>query len=390
MRAGIVQRKCACGGTPGPTGECEACRKKRLQRKAAYSSVGSQPAVAPQIVRDVLSSPGQALDKNALSSIECRFGRDFSNVRVHTDAQAAQSAQAVNALAYTVGRDIVFGDGLYSPGTIAGRRLIAHELTHVAQQSGNSLTPALLHVGSEADPAETEADRASRAVETADSQASYKASISQESSRKIRRRVRPENVSCHDSGLTNPNLTGTEAVAAITDADADAIILARQAEQTLTTQLAAARAGDPIDAATDTILQEELGLTLTNRAQFGLIQQQIGRFRRVRETLESGYLRYICRGDGSITLVGCTQGSCGTDFAFSCPGNRLIVLCQAFWDTADQRSATVLHEPFHIWFDMARHAPNALRRADASCFESFALRVSGRAAFASCAGHTAG
>jgi hypothetical protein len=66
--------------------------------------------------------------------MESRFGKDFSRVRVHADAQAAKSAQEVNALAYTVGHDIVFGAGRYSPGTSSGQHLLAHELTHVVQQ----------------------------------------------------------------------------------------------------------------------------------------------------------------------------------------------------------------------------------------------------------------
>jgi len=64
-----------------------------------------------------------------------RFGHDFSKVRVHIDAQAAESATAVNARAYTVGRDMVFSAGQYAPNTSAGRKLLAHELAHVVQQS---------------------------------------------------------------------------------------------------------------------------------------------------------------------------------------------------------------------------------------------------------------
>src|SRR6185369_18043496 len=71
---------------------------------------------------------------------EPRFVHDFSRVRVHTDARAAESARAVNALAYTVGRDVVFGDGQYAPGTSGGRHTLAHELTHVLQQGGSSQT----------------------------------------------------------------------------------------------------------------------------------------------------------------------------------------------------------------------------------------------------------
>src|SRR5882757_6950309 len=65
---------------------------------------------------------------------EPRFGHDFSQVRVHTDAKASESAQAVNALAYTTGRDVVFGVDQYAPGTTQGQMLLAHELTHIVQQ----------------------------------------------------------------------------------------------------------------------------------------------------------------------------------------------------------------------------------------------------------------
>ena len=67
--------------------------------------------------------------------MELRFGHDFSRVRVHTDAKAAESARAVNALAYTVGHDMAFGAGQYVPETSEGRQLVAHELAHVVQQS---------------------------------------------------------------------------------------------------------------------------------------------------------------------------------------------------------------------------------------------------------------
>jgi hypothetical protein len=90
----------------------------------------------PPIVHDVLSSPGQSLDAGTRTFMESRFAHDFSGVRVHSDERAADSARSVNALAYTVGRDVVFGAGQYTPGTMAGKRLLAHELTHVVQQGG--------------------------------------------------------------------------------------------------------------------------------------------------------------------------------------------------------------------------------------------------------------
>ncbi|WP_338845540.1 DUF4157 domain-containing protein [Massilia sp. W12] len=76
---------------------------------------------------------GQALSPTTRTFMEARFGRDFSNIRVHTDARASSSAQSVSALAYTVGRNIIFKSGQYQPDTHAGRRLLAHELAHTLQ-----------------------------------------------------------------------------------------------------------------------------------------------------------------------------------------------------------------------------------------------------------------
>ena len=83
-----------------------------------------------------LKGQGQPLPMPVRAFFEPRFGYDFSQVRVHTDSRASESARAVNALAYTVGRDIVFGSGQYMLGTESGKRLLAHELTHVVQQRG--------------------------------------------------------------------------------------------------------------------------------------------------------------------------------------------------------------------------------------------------------------
>jgi hypothetical protein len=99
--------------------------------------------------------------------MESRFSHDFSQVRVHTDSQAARSAQAVNALAYTVGRHIVFDAGQFRPDTRAGRRLVAHELAHVVQQSAFAGAPAGELRVAGADAAEREAERTAAAVETA-------------------------------------------------------------------------------------------------------------------------------------------------------------------------------------------------------------------------------
>jgi hypothetical protein len=172
----ILQRKCACGGSAGMSGECEECGEKQrlgLQTKLKVNEPGdtyeqeadriaeqvlatpTHPAVsgaplriqrfvgqstgqtqaAPTSVAQALASSGRPLEPALRQDMEQRFGQDFSQVRVHTDAKAAESARAVNALAYTVGRSVVFGAGQFAPETTTGRGLLAHELVHVIQQA---------------------------------------------------------------------------------------------------------------------------------------------------------------------------------------------------------------------------------------------------------------
>lgn len=138
MRMPEPQRACACGG------ECPRCRtnrpsqtQERLQTKHCRASDPGQISTPP-IVHEVLATLGQPLDSVTRNFVEPRFGHDFGQVRVHTDTKAAESARAVGALAYTVGRDVVFGAGQYAPGTMEGRRILAHELTHVIQQNSRA------------------------------------------------------------------------------------------------------------------------------------------------------------------------------------------------------------------------------------------------------------
>ena len=133
-RVAGVQRKCDCGGS------CDDCKKKnsdedhpKVQMKAGSGVMGGLEA--PAIVHDVLRSPGQPLDASTRAFMEPRFGHDFSKVRIHTDAKAAESAKAVGARAYTAGSNVVFGAGEFAPGSRGGQRLLGHELTHVVQQS---------------------------------------------------------------------------------------------------------------------------------------------------------------------------------------------------------------------------------------------------------------
>ncbi len=179
----LLQRKCACGGSASSSlsGECGECNKKRLQKKLsigasndpleqeadriadqvlaapAHSTVSGIPAriqrytgqssgqadTAPDSVDRVLAGSGRPLDTVLQQDMGQRFGHDFSQVRVHTGPSAELSARDVNAHAYTVGQNIVFGAGRFMPASPEGQRLLAHELTHVVQQSGADRTNAI-------------------------------------------------------------------------------------------------------------------------------------------------------------------------------------------------------------------------------------------------------
>ncbi|HEY7544944.1 MAG TPA: DUF4157 domain-containing protein, partial [Blastocatellia bacterium] len=155
----VVQRKCGCG----PAGKCAGCGGSEPESLQLAADGHSQTSVVPPVVSEVLASPGQPLDTAARAFMEPRFGQDFSQVRVHTGAKADESARSVSALAYTVGRDIVFAEGRYAPATHEGRRLLAHELTHTIQQGGASVQNAT-GVSQPGDAFEREADEVSQTV----------------------------------------------------------------------------------------------------------------------------------------------------------------------------------------------------------------------------------
>ncbi len=175
----LLQRKCACGGTPGPAGECEDCRKKKrlgLQTKLKVNEPGDtyeqeadriadqvlampshssargnppriqrysgeligQTDAVPATVDQALASTGKPLEPALRQDMEQRFGYDFSQVQVHSDAAAEQSTHDVNAIAYTVGHSIVFGAGRFAPASYEGQRLLVHELAHVVQQNASA------------------------------------------------------------------------------------------------------------------------------------------------------------------------------------------------------------------------------------------------------------
>jgi len=189
----VLQRKCACGGYSDHSGECEECKKKRLslqrnpvnllQPKLKISSLDDiyekeadeiadkvmrmkiheqdstkiksqrneegqlqrkegSGEISPDslsLVNEVINSSGKPLDEETRAFMEPRFGYDFSKVRIHDDNKAAESANAVNALAYTVGNNIVFNTKQFNSSSQSRKNLLAHELTHIIQQNESTI-----------------------------------------------------------------------------------------------------------------------------------------------------------------------------------------------------------------------------------------------------------
>jgi len=158
LEAAVLQRDCGCGSNQLEQNELSASGDMR--RKPA---VQQESSPVPSVVSEVLSSPGQPLDSSARAFMQPRFGRDFGDVRVHTGPKASDSARAVNALAYTVGPNIVFAAGQYNPATQEGRRLLAHELAHTVQQAGAGSGP-ISGISQPGDASEIEAERVADSV----------------------------------------------------------------------------------------------------------------------------------------------------------------------------------------------------------------------------------
>jgi hypothetical protein len=128
----VAHEVMASDGTPGISRLASG-----IQRFSG--NTGGQSIVAPESVNETLAGPGRPLEPALRRQMEPRFDYDFSQVRVHLGNQAERSALEIDADAYAVGRDLVFGAGKYAPDTAAGQHLIAHELTHVVQQTGAGL-----------------------------------------------------------------------------------------------------------------------------------------------------------------------------------------------------------------------------------------------------------
>ncbi len=385
--SGVLQRKCAaCGNHTMAGSECRECGKKRqfgLQTKLkvsepgdaheqeadrvadqvlaapAHSSVSvalpriqsftgqsiGQVNTAPASVDHILAGSGRPLDLALQQEMGQRFGHDFSQVRVHTGTTAEQSTREVNAHAYTVGSNIVFGTGQFAPGSNAGRRLIAHELTHVVQQNGSSHTSNLIQ----------------RSVGA--------------------------NSNCPESVHNAP----VDPITRLTLIDARAQTMALGSSHLLFFE--SVLFNDPtfgpsnvFDAYRDWFGTPEQTSSGRWRSRFHAaifetedeaiaheLQTFSERFEKIYRWM-SRDIRYRCPGTNRYTIPGCGSGVCRHD-AEACPGSRTIAICPTFWTgaTDDGRASLLLHESIHALFKFRSHPTADVRGRSRNpyCYQGF-------------------
>lgn len=330
-----VQRMCS---------ECE----EELHRKSLFDQQGeiTTKGLSGQ-VREVSSGTesrinqsgsGRSMSGSVINFFEPRFGYDFSNVKIHTDANADTVNRKLNSRAFTVGNEIYFRRGEYNPGSFEGKRLLAHELTHVVQQGSNKNN-------------------------TTDLRRTKSSSV-------IQRLTRRTRVSCPAG--QNPYSADRRASQLLDRA----YYLIHSAE--------AYRQILPNDAdvlAVSSALRTAFRLNPNNARTWDhwvpIIKRRI---EIAKNYIDSVVFQFDCIGTGaSFTIPGCAAGTCnaGTE-AFTCPGNPTdMVLCPLFWSRGlNQRGRVIAHEVFHINFGFINDwgQPDV---ANAHCYAQFVALLNG-------------
>jgi hypothetical protein len=290
------------------------------------------------------------LPKSTREFFEPRFGRDFSDVRVHTGARAADAAKSLNARAFTLGKDIVFGSGQYFPQTSAGNRLLAHELTHVVQQGGgrssssDKLQRTVLNAAFSC-PANTAGAPADPLAEM------------QAIDARAQQMLRGLSLFLHANSVfvRDPSIPWTEFFG-----------------YTLYFDWPHAVGGGFRNRFTGAVrptrrqaASEEMAF-LSNR--FNILANYL-----------AGPIRYRCRRRGQwVTFGSCTDRCLNGDVAISCVpnDNRTIVICPGFWDldNRDHRAGALIHEAVHMRFNFGPHnfANPVQRGRNPECYSTFA------------------
>ncbi len=334
--------------------KCQHCEEESLHRKESSSAHVNGSLDLDSYISS-LGSSGQALSESNRSFFEPRFGQDFSNVRIHTDSVAAKSAQSINALAYTTGNNIVFNSGQYSPESDSGKRLMAHELTHVVQQSGGV-------------------------------------------DRKIQRAL---------GARTNcaPNADGSPAdpTSALQAANDRAVLMSLGTSLLLFSESLFIQDATFGPSSVFTFYKRRFGDPVAVGAKFQnrfnnslhdtLVKAQASELQFLSKRLETisnflgGSIHFKCTGTRHTTIGSCTHHCGASTVLASCSaghGNEMAI-CPGFWGVSapDQQAIGMIHEISHMLFHFGDHdtAPfaqsSAQRRTEPECYSSLVADIYG-------------
>lgn len=346
VEVGSIQRMCSrCQRRfrEGKFMNCKQCEEELQRKKIPEES----PAVNAQKQQQIqsLSSDGRPLPKSLRSFFEPRFRRDFGSVRIHTDKRADEIARSVNAEAFTLGQDVVFQSKAYRPSTPEGRKLLAHELTHVMQQND---TPSL--IGS------------------------------------IQRRVSTRSTNCP----ANTNNAPSDPIATLQSINNKAGSYARGTARLLDFSALLVEAGDTgfVDS------EYERAFGLPPASGDGFMNRLTGEVRPSREAALSEEMKIFSRRfeliadylnqsiayrcDAPLTWGGCNFSACDTnDNAGACSGTGAIKICPHFWDHGEDAQAGILiHEVTHIYWARATHNASSNLRLS-QCYEELVAQIYG-------------
>jgi hypothetical protein len=273
------------------------------------------------------------------------MGADFSNVNIHTDPEAIQMNQSLGARAFTHGNDIYFNQNEYNPSTPKGKHLLAHELTHVIQQTSEKSTKSI-------------------------------------------QRTAAANVGCAPGPFTSSGGTNiADPVGFITNAEDRAVSLIDFAVGELNYIRGRIQSGEPAawPSIGDTvgIALRLLGLDPDNRNTWvnrgiGTVELLVRRLMAFRRTLSGTGMRYYCDPQTNVNMAPCTPVSCsggGAD-AWSCAGSFRIALCDGFWSepSPDERAVILIHEHSH---NFATFIGDSGRAGNAECYARFVIVANG-------------
>ena len=331
----LLQRKCA---------ECE--QEENLQMKASHSADSGN--TAGNAINSRLQSKkgsGRQISKATQMEMSQKFGTDFSRVNIHTDSEAIQMSKSLGARAFTYGSDIYFNSGEYHPESKEGKHLLAHELTHVVQQSSGL-------------------------------------------QRKRIQRTVSRLVGCDPGPFTSSGGTTIQNPAAfITQAENRGAELIQQAVDELDYTRNQIIGGEP---AAWPVIGDQLGMALRLmgldpesrdvwiNTGIGTVNLLMRRLRAIRGTMTGTGIFYYCDPQSNVSMSPCTPTNCsgGGSDAFSCAGSFRIILCDPFWSQPllQERAVIIMHEHAH---NFAQFIQDSGREGNAECYARFVIEANG-------------